>query len=61
MITEFLDHNGNHIEQEERNFVGNPQTGSSKSLENKDHSRRDDLESLAYTFMFIINKNLVPW
>ena len=30
-------------------------------LDGKDYSRRDELESLAYTFMFLINPKQVPW
>ncbi len=26
-----------------------------------DYTPRDDLESLAYTFMFIVNSKSVPW
>jgi hypothetical protein len=36
-------------------------TASINSLDGYNHSRRDDLESLGYTFMLLINKEQVPW
>jgi len=62
LVQDFLDTDGKHFPPEDiGGFLGTLKTGSTKSLQGKNHSRRDDLESLAYTFMFIINPNLVPW
>lgn len=30
-------------------------------MDGKNQSRRDDLESLGYTFMFLINPAQIPW
>ncbi len=57
----YMDGEGNHKQQYDTIFTGTPLTGSIQSLSGKNHSRRDDLESLAYTFMLIINQDLVPW
>lgn len=62
LVTEFLDKNGKHYPPGDiGGFLGTLKTGSTSSLQGKNHSRKDDLESLAYTFMFIINPHLVPW
>jgi hypothetical protein len=53
--------NGKHIDQRESEFCGTPFTASIRALEGHAQSRRDDLESLGYNFMFIINPDLIPW
>ena len=40
---------------------GTPQTSAIKTLEGYTISRRDDLESLGYTFMYLIDAESVPW
>jgi hypothetical protein len=30
-------------------------------LERKSYNQKDDLESLAYTFMYLVNPKKVPW
>ena len=42
-------------------FLGTPFTGSIDSLEGKGFSRKDDLESLAYNFMYMLDKMAIPW
>ena len=38
-----------------------PQTSAIKTLEGYNIGRRDDLESLGYTFMYLIDAESVPW
>ena len=62
LVIEYLDLKTNkHYEQYETGFQGSPHTGSIWALEGNNHSRRDDLESLAYTFLFLIDQHKVPW
>ena len=61
LVSEYLDANGDHIPQTDRGFTGTPNTGSINALEGKNHSRRDDLESLGYCFMYTVNSCAVPW
>lgn len=61
LVGEYLDKNGVHIQQTPWTFTGTPLTGSISALEGNNHSRRDDLESLGYCFMFTVNPNEVPW
>ncbi len=60
--TEFIGINGKHLSPRDiaaTNLTN--KTSSTNAMQSQNYSRRDDLESLAYTFMFIINQNLVPW
>ena len=61
LASEYLDKDGKHIPQTEISFCGTPNTGSISALEGKNHSRRDDLESLGYCFMYTVNDSAVPW
>ena len=61
LVTEFSDNQGNHYKQSAIPFAGTPLTGSINALRGQNHSRRDDLESLAYTFMFVINQRIIDW
>lgn len=61
LVTEYLDGKGEHVNQLETGFQGTPLTGSINALDGRYHSRRDDLESLGYTFMFVVNHQGVPW
>ena len=61
LMTEYLDNKGVHYPQSDVGFTGTPLTGSNRSLAGKSHSRRDDLESLGYTFLFLINPDAIPW
>ena len=48
--------NGAHIQANSvQGFLGTPLTASIAAMEEKMQSRRDDLESLGYNFMFFIN------
>jgi len=60
-VSDFIDENGNHIQQTQANFTGTPLTGSINALAGNGHSRRDDLESLGYCLLFTVNYNDVPW
>lgn len=42
-------------------FLGNPHYGSMQGLTGYTLSRRDDLEALGYSIMFLIDKDQVPW
>jgi hypothetical protein len=61
LVGEYLDEQGNHKPWSPNGFTGTPHTGSILALENQNHSRRDDMESLGYCFMFTVNKDAVPW
>ena len=52
---------GVHKSYSKFGFQGTPHFGSMSSLTGYALSRRDDLECLAYTLMFIINENQIPW
>ena len=62
IVAEYFDsQKGCHYTQYEILFQGTPLTGSISALEGRNHSRRDDLESLAYTFMYLFDHNKIPW
>lgn len=61
IVAEYQDRNGNHYAQYETPFQGTPVTGSISAMKGNNHSRRDDLESLAYAFMYLIDYTKVPW
>lgn len=61
LVSKYLDEEGNHIPWTGIGFTGTPNTGSINGLSGQNHSRRDDLESLGYCFMYTINKYAVPW
>ena len=42
-------------------FQGTPNFGSINTLYGYNSSRRDDLESLGYSIMFLIDEAAVPW
>jgi serine/threonine protein kinase len=42
-------------------FLGTPHYGSMQGLTGYTLSRRDDLEALGYSIMFLIDKDQVPW
>jgi hypothetical protein len=42
-------------------FAGTPQTASISAMHEMKQSRKDELESLAYNFMFLIDYSMVPW
>lgn len=56
-----IDNQGIHIaEKHDKKFVGTAKFCSINNHKGIELSRRDDLESLIYTFIFLINKSL-PW
>ncbi len=61
IVTEYQEKDGAHYTQYDTSFQGTPLTGSVAALEGKNHSRRDDLESLAFTFMFMFDESKIPW
>jgi hypothetical protein len=42
-------------------ILKDPLTASIALMERKPYNPRDDLESLAYTFMFLVEPSKVPW
>jgi serine/threonine protein kinase len=58
----YLDKNKNHIEKHyNRNFSGNIPFASLNSCRGKSMSRRDDLESLMYIMIYLMNDDKLPW
>jgi hypothetical protein len=53
-----LDYYGKHIARERYGFEGTMFFGSIRALQGYTLSRRDDLESLGYTFMALLNEDL---
>ena len=61
LASRYLDKYGNHLEQkEEPTFKGNLLFSSTNALEFKTPSRRDDLISLCYMMIFILNGGEFP-
>lgn len=54
--TRFQNDAGVHFQQEDCEFKGDVVTGSIAAMEGKNHSRRDDLESLIYTLMIFFDQ-----
>lgn len=53
---------GTHVsEGEKKGIKGTPVFTSINSHQGNALSRRDDLESLAYTLMYILQKGALPW
>ncbi len=63
LVEEYLDSDGKPNPQPEKTqgFLGTPFTGSIDSLDGKGFSRKDDLESLGYNYMFLLDKTAIPW
>jgi hypothetical protein len=61
IVAEYQDKSGVHYPQLQTIFQGTPVTGSISAMKGYNHSRRDDLESLAYAFMYLIDYTNVPW
>ena len=59
LATKYIDENGNHINNEKRsNFMGNLALSSSYAMNFSAVSRRDDLISLCYLLVYIIQGKL---
>ena len=59
--TKYLDKDGKHLPQRDlESFRGNMLFASSNQFEFKSTSRRDDLISLLYLMVYLLNKDL-PW
>jgi hypothetical protein len=41
--------------------MGSNKTGSIRAMEGYNQSRKDDLESLGYTYMLLLDSERVPW
>ena len=59
-MTKYMINNA-HIEETKVGFSGTPQTASISAMKEMRQSRKDELESLAYNFMFLIDFEMVPW
>ena len=51
----------NSTPEKPQGFLGTPFTGSIDSLDGKGFTRKDDLESLAYNYMYLLDKMAIPW
>ena len=61
LLTNYLREDGSHKALDKFGFHGNPVYGSIHGLEGFSLNRRDDLESLGYTLMELIDKDNIPW
>ena len=52
---------GVHKGLEQHGFQGTPHFGSISGLKKFTLSRRDDIESLGYCIMFLIERHTIPW
>ncbi len=58
----FLDDEGRHLEKQYvRKFSGNFLFASLNSCRGNNKSRRDDMESVMYIMIYLLNDNYVPW
>ena len=60
LVMEFK-RDGNHKSLGKYGFQGTPHFGSMSGLSGYTLSRRDDVESLGYSIMCLIDKENVPW
>jgi serine/threonine protein kinase len=61
-MTEYTnDKDGKHKVISRNGFIGTPSFAPIKALEGFSLSRRDDLESLAYTIMYLYDPSKIPW
>ena len=60
LASKFTDCDGNHCEKPDTAFKGNLMFASVNQLEFKQPSRRDDLISLCYMLLFVINDSVFP-
>jgi len=58
----FIDENGFHLEKQYvRKFSGNFLFASLNSCRGNNKSRRDDMESVMYIMIYLLNDNYLPW
>jgi serine/threonine protein kinase len=58
----YLDDNGVHLEKQYvRKFSGNFLFASLNSCRGNNKSRRDDMESVMYIMIYLLNDNYLPW
>jgi len=58
----YIDKNGNHIPyRTDRKFMGTLKYAPINAQLGVEQSRRDDLESLGYVMIYLMNKGAVPW
>lgn len=58
----YLDPSGNHVEKEYiQKFSGNFIFASLNSCRGYNKSRRDDMQSLLYVMVFLLNGGALPW
>ena len=62
LTSKIVDDEGEHIVEEYiRNFSGNFLFASLNSCRGFNKSRRDDIESIFYIFIYLIQKDYLPW
>ena len=63
LCTKFVDSKGNHISESEEisKFQGNLTFSTVRQLEFKKTSRKDDLVSLAYMLIYLLNNQELPF
>ena len=62
LTAKYVDENGQHVvKQYIRNFSGNFLFASLNSARGFNKSRRDDIESLFYLLIYIVNDEHLPW
>jgi casein kinase 1 len=62
LTAKYVDENGDHIvKQYIRNFSGNFLFASLNSSRGFNKSRRDDIESLFYILIYMMNEEYLPW
>ena len=62
LTCKFLNDDGTHIEKEDmEKFTGNFLFASLNSCRGKNKSRRDDIQSVMYIMVYLLNNNTLPW
>lgn len=58
----YIDEEGKHLEKQYvRKFSGNFLFASLNSCRGNNKSRRDDMESVMYIMIYLLNDNYLPW
>lgn len=62
LACKYLDDNGNHVEKKYiEKFSGNFLFASLNSCRGNNKSRRDDIQSLMYIMVYLLNNSYLPW